>query len=156
MVNKICERRVYRGKGENLLKRGCGEFTMIYKINPQWNYIRSVMFFKDNAILDDVGSLQSSLEDALNYEGFNILGTSSHKFNPHGCTIVAILSESHATIHTNPEKYSLVFDLLTCRGPQSGRKAYESLRDRLGPYKENKTEQEVLIEDDSLVGQVIV
>ena len=46
---------------------------MTYEINPVWNYIRGVMFFKDNAILDDVGSLQSSLEDALNYEGFNIL-----------------------------------------------------------------------------------
>ncbi len=127
---------------------------MVYEINSQWNYIRSVMFFRDNAILDDVASLQSSLEDALKYEGFNILGTLPHKFDPHGCTIVAVLSESHATIHTNPEKYSLVFDLLTCRGPQSGRKAYEYLRNKLGPYDESKVEQEVIVDADLLPTKV--
>ena len=128
---------------------------MVYEINSRWNYIRSVMFFRDNAVLDDMNSLQSSLEDALKQEGFNILGISSHKFDPHGCTIQALLSESHATIHTNPEKYSLVFDIMTCRGPQSGRKTYEHLKDRLRPYKDNEVEQEVIIEDDSLVSQVI-
>ena len=39
---------------------------------------------------------------------------SSHKFDPHGVTAIALLAESHISIHTWPEKCMAVCDVFTC------------------------------------------
>ena len=52
-----------------------------------------------------------------------ILNVSSHKFNPHGVTAVALLAESHISIHTWPENGMAVCDVFTCgdhTNPASG------------------------------------
>ena len=43
-----------------------------------------------------------------------ILNVSSHKFEPQGFTLVAILSESHFSFHTFPERGVISFDFFTC------------------------------------------
>ncbi|MDC1095698.1 adenosylmethionine decarboxylase [Pelagibacteraceae bacterium] len=43
-----------------------------------------------------------------------ILNVSSHKFEPQGFTLVALLSESHFSFHTFPEKGVISFDFFTC------------------------------------------
>ena len=43
-----------------------------------------------------------------------ILNVSSHKFEPHGVTAIALLAESHISIHTWPEKGTAVCDVFTC------------------------------------------
>ena len=43
-----------------------------------------------------------------------ILNVSSHKFEPQGFTLVALLSESHFSFHTFPEKGIISFDFFTC------------------------------------------
>jgi len=47
----------------------------------------------------------------------------SHKFEPQGVTVVAMLAESHISIHTWPEKGMAVCDVFTCGDhttPESG------------------------------------
>ncbi len=43
-----------------------------------------------------------------------ILNVSSHKFEPQGFTLVALLSESHMSFHTFPERGVISFDFFTC------------------------------------------
>jgi len=46
---------------------------------------------------------------------FVILGEIDHEFHPQGCTFIFLLSESHLSVHTFPERNHLSFDLYTCR-----------------------------------------
>jgi len=46
---------------------------------------------------------------------FTILGEIDHDFHPQGCSFVFLLSESHLSVHTFPERDHLSFDLYTCR-----------------------------------------
>ena len=43
-----------------------------------------------------------------------ILNIDSHKFEPQGFTLVALLSESHMSFHTFPERGVISFDFFTC------------------------------------------
>ena len=43
-----------------------------------------------------------------------VLEISSHKFEPQGFTLVALLAESHMSFHTFPEKNIISFDFFTC------------------------------------------
>lgn len=68
----------------------------------------------DPGILDDYEELERLLETALNMAGATILRIFGEKFQPQGVTLLALLAESHASIHTWPcERYCAV-DLYTC------------------------------------------
>ena len=43
-----------------------------------------------------------------------ILNVSTHKFEPQGFTLIALLAESHFSFHTFPEKDAISFDFFTC------------------------------------------
>ena len=43
-----------------------------------------------------------------------ILNVSTHKFEPQGFTLVALLAESHFSFHTFPERNVISFDFFTC------------------------------------------
>jgi S-adenosylmethionine/arginine decarboxylase-like enzyme len=44
-----------------------------------------------------------------------VLKLSFHKFRPQGVTGILLLSESHMSIHTWPEKKFAIFEMVTCR-----------------------------------------
>lgn len=46
---------------------------------------------------------------------YSILQNLEHKFEPQGFTLLYLLSESHLSIHTFPERKTIAFDLYTCR-----------------------------------------
>ncbi|WP_053619191.1 adenosylmethionine decarboxylase [Nocardiopsis sp. NRRL B-16309] len=46
--------------------------------------------------------------------GATLCGTQSKKFEPLGVTAVFVLSESHVSVHTYPERCSLFVDAFTC------------------------------------------
>ena len=52
--------------------------------------------------------------EAINKTKLTLLDISAHKFQPQGVTIVALLSESHISIHTWPENGSAALDVFTC------------------------------------------
>jgi len=65
--------------------------------------------------------LNSKLELKLMYKdlcienNYTILGEIEYEFSPQGCSFVFLLSESHLSVHTFPERNYLAFDLYTCR-----------------------------------------
>ena len=65
-------------------------------------------------ILNDEKFLSSKIIEAINITKLTLLDISTHKFQPQGVTIVALLSESHISIHTWPENGSAALDIFTC------------------------------------------
>jgi S-adenosylmethionine decarboxylase len=65
-------------------------------------------------LLDNEEFLKQQIIESLNKTSLTLLDISSHKFNPQGVTIVALLSESHISIHTWPEEGSAALDVFTC------------------------------------------
>jgi S-adenosylmethionine decarboxylase len=65
-------------------------------------------------LLNDVISLQETMEKGINRAKMTILNIFSHCFLPQGCTIVIALSESHVSCHTWPENGCIAIDVYTC------------------------------------------
>jgi S-adenosylmethionine decarboxylase len=68
----------------------------------------------DFLLLDSMKDFVSFAEGTLWDFECNVLGTQYHKFEPQGFTAVFMLSESHLSIHTWPEKGIAACDIFTC------------------------------------------
>ena len=68
----------------------------------------------DPAALRDLDGLEAAMERAVEASGATFVKSARHVFPPHGYTLVILLSESHASIHTYPEHNSCFLDLFTC------------------------------------------
>jgi spermidine synthase len=68
----------------------------------------------DPALADDARRLRSLLCDALTGAGATVCDVVDKRFEPHGVTVVALLAESHASIHTYPEQRAMFVDVFTC------------------------------------------
>lgn len=68
----------------------------------------------DPKVLDDREFLIKSMTLAVEKSGATLLQMSDYQFAPHGVTLVALLSESHASIHTYPEFGACFVDFFTC------------------------------------------
>jgi S-adenosylmethionine decarboxylase len=91
-------------------------------------------------LLNDVEELKKMLKQICKKYDYSILGELNHTFTPQGCTILYLLSESHLSIHTFPEKKYLAFDLYTCRQYEDDSdyiKIYESLIHQLEASSES-------------------
>jgi S-adenosylmethionine decarboxylase proenzyme len=86
----------------------------------------------DPLLLDDLGFLQSTLEASLRKAGATVCDVVAKQFEPHGVTVLALLSESHASIHTYPEIGSMFVDIFTCGDTADPELAAALLRDSLG------------------------
>ena len=60
-----------------------------------------------------------------------LLAINSHKFDPQGVTCVAMLAESHISIHTWPEKGMAVCDIFTCGDHTTPQDGVEYMRQML-------------------------
>lgn len=65
-------------------------------------------------LLDNYEYLEDMLRTAVRMSGATLLRITGHKFNPEGVTILALLAESHASIHTWPSQEYAAVDLYTC------------------------------------------
>lgn len=65
-------------------------------------------------LLDDEHFLTTSLRAALTHADATVLHVVSQRFTPQGVTVLALLSESHASIHTYPEYGAVFVDVFTC------------------------------------------
>jgi S-adenosylmethionine decarboxylase proenzyme len=70
---------------------------------------------KNQDIINDIDKLKKIMDSICEKYDFNVLQKIEHQFEPHGISIIYLLSESHITIHTFPEKKYIAFDLYTCR-----------------------------------------
>jgi len=85
----------------------------------------------DQELLDDYDQLSAMLKTALLMANATILRIIGEKFKPQGVTLLALLSESHASIHTWPEIGYAAIDLYTCGDTTNTHKAAEFLKEKL-------------------------
>lgn len=85
----------------------------------------------DQELLDDYDELERLLQVALNMAGANILRVFGEKFQPQGVTLLALLAESHASIHTWPCEGYAAIDLYTCGDKTQTHKAADFLKNKL-------------------------
>lgn len=64
--------------------------------------------------LENITSLKEAFLSAILQSGATVLGSIDYVFQPSGFTMVVLLSESHASIHTYPEHKACFVDLFTC------------------------------------------
>ncbi|MCE5288731.1 MAG: adenosylmethionine decarboxylase [Nocardiaceae bacterium] len=93
----------------------------------------------DAAKLDNEEFLRSSLETALTEAGATVLNLMSHKFDPQGVTMLALLAESHASIHTYPEHGCAFLDFFTCGEQADPEKAAQLFATAVGGTLHSKT-----------------
>lgn len=64
--------------------------------------------------LNDERKMTKLVMRALKETKATLLGKLSYQFSPVGLTILVMLSESHASMHTYPEYESAFIDIFTC------------------------------------------
>lgn len=64
--------------------------------------------------LDDEARIQQAFRDCVETCGATLLHIHTHKFSPQGVSGVAVLAESHISVHTWPEIGYGAFDVFMC------------------------------------------
>ena len=68
----------------------------------------------DFELLNDAKWLQGHMVQAAEASGATVLSVQAQQFEPQGATVLVLLSESHLSIHTYPEKGFAAIDCYTC------------------------------------------
>ena len=64
--------------------------------------------------LNDESFLRCTLNNAAKLANAKVLNLISNKFEPQGVTAIALLAESHLSVHTWPEAHYSAVDIFTC------------------------------------------
>lgn len=67
-----------------------------------------------SSLLDDVTFVRQAMCEAAQKAGSTLLHEVCHRFEPQGVTAIALLAESHISIHTWPELGYAAVDVFTC------------------------------------------
>jgi S-adenosylmethionine decarboxylase len=89
----------------------------------------------DFELLNDAEWLATQLVEAAESCGATVLSVQSKQFDPQGATVLVMLSESHLSIHTYPERGFAAIDCYTCGESVDPQIAIEYLVSVLKPEK---------------------
>jgi S-adenosylmethionine decarboxylase len=70
---------------------------------------------KNHKLLNSLEELKNMFDYICKTYDYNILNKAEYVFSPQGITMIYMLSESHMSIHTFPEKNYASMDIYTCR-----------------------------------------
>ena len=83
-------------------------------------------------LLDDYNGLLSIFEESLSLCDATVLKITGNKFEPQGVTLLALLEESHASLHSWPEFNYCAMDYYTCGTAARPEEIVEHLYLKLG------------------------
>lgn len=86
-------------------------------------------------LLNDAKWLEDQLVEAAEVSGATVLSVQSRQFEPQGATVLVLLSESHISIHTYPEKGFAAIDCYTCGETVDPQTAIDKLLEALQPER---------------------
>lgn len=81
---------------------------------------------KNTNLLNSTDDLNNMMTDICEKCNFHILEKIYHEFIPQGCSIIFLLSESHISLHSFPERNHISIDLYTCRDYEDNQE-YENI-----------------------------
>jgi S-adenosylmethionine decarboxylase len=84
-------------------------------------------------VLNNSEALKALLVMAAEKAECTVLHAYAYQFSPQGVTAVAVLAESHISIHTYPERGYAALDIFTCGNKAMPDKAMALLLDKLKP-----------------------
>ncbi len=85
-----------------------------HKSSHQSKHLLLELYRCDCEKLNDESFLRCTLNRAAKLANATVLNLMSNKFEPQGVTAIALLAESHISIHTWPESYYSAVDIFTC------------------------------------------
>ena len=84
------------------------------KLSHQSKHLLLELYRCDYEKLNDESFLRCTLNKASKLANATVLNLISNKFEPQGVTAIALLAESHISIHTWPESNYSAVDIFTC------------------------------------------
>ena len=84
------------------------------KLTHQSKHFLLELYRCDREKLNDESFLRCILNRAAKLANATVLNLISNKFEPQGVTAIALLAESHISIHTWPESSYSAIDIFTC------------------------------------------
>ena len=84
------------------------------KLIHQSKHLLLELYRCDFEKLNDESFLRCTLNNAAKFANATVLNLISNKFEPQGVTAIALLAESHLSIHTWPESNYSAVDIFTC------------------------------------------
>jgi len=91
-----------------------GSLSNDQKISHQSKHLLLELYRCDYEKLNDESFLRCTLNRAAKLAKATVLNLISNKFDPQGVTVLALLAESHISIHTWPESNYSAVDIFTC------------------------------------------
>ena len=89
-------------------------FSNDQKLSHQSKHLLLELYRCDCEKLNDESFLRCTLNRAAKLANATVLNLISNKFKPQGVTAIALLAESHISIHTWPESNYSAVDIFTC------------------------------------------
>ena len=89
-------------------------FSDEQKLSHQSKHFLLELYRCDYEKLNDESFLRCTLNRAAKLAKATVLNLISNKFDPQGVTAIALLAESHISIHTWPESNYSAVDIFTC------------------------------------------
>ena len=89
-------------------------FSDEQKFTHQSKHLLLELYKCDSEKLNDESFLRCILNKAAKLANATVLNLISNKFEPQGVTAIALLAESHISIHTWPESNYSAVDIFTC------------------------------------------
>lgn len=89
----------------------------------------------DFELLNNSEWLKAQMVEAADVCGATILSVQSQQFEPQGATVLVMLSESHISIHTYPERGFAALDCYTCGETVDPQLAIDHMISVLNPDK---------------------
>jgi S-adenosylmethionine/arginine decarboxylase-like enzyme len=86
--------------------------------------------FKEGISNEDIVNITEVIE-----KNFNVIKKVSHRFEPHGETIVFILAESHFVLHTYPEQNYISLDIYACNSNINLESIVYSIKEKINTVK---------------------
>ena len=84
------------------------------KLSHQSKHLLLELYRCDREKLNDESFLRCTIDRAAKLAKATVLNLISNKFEPQGVTAIALLAESHISIHTWPESNYSAVDIFTC------------------------------------------
>src|SRR5512141_3054641 len=82
--------------------------------DPEGRHLLVTLAGCPRPLLDDAPAIERAVRRAAAATGAHVLQVISRQFEPHGVTVLALLAESHASLHTYPEAGVAFWDCFTC------------------------------------------
>ncbi|MEM9630671.1 MAG: adenosylmethionine decarboxylase [Pseudomonadota bacterium] len=139
-ANCVAEPRSTTQKEENVSTAAAGVYAddrldhFIQKEGVHCAGAHLIIDLYDAEKLDDLPHVEQALRTCVEEAGATLLHIHLHPFEPTGVSGVAVLAESHISVHTWPEAGYAAFDVFMC-GDAQPEKCVEVLRRAFNPGK---------------------